>query len=65
MTPDLMLLGVTATFSAGTGWGVSYATGRRVRKELDEHVLSDTNFHLDIVDRLARIETKLDAITTK
>lgn len=65
MTPDFLLLGITATFSAGTGWGVSYASTRRVSKEFDKHVIDDNQLHIQIIDRLARIETKLDAVTKK
>lgn len=76
ITPDFMLLGLTAGVSAGTAWGVGVGTIRRVSKSFDAHVESDDKvqaniaselqkYRLETTDRLARIETKLDALRTK
>ena len=59
------LLGVVG--SAGIAFGINRAGVNRaqewvkdVNDELDAHVKADNVIHLELVDRLARIETKID-----
>lgn len=63
---------IIGVFTAGAAWGGSQAAlnGTRSRvKKLEEwserHEAKDDNFQLDAIDRLARIETKLDVLTEK
>ena len=53
--------------SASVAFGVAKAKGnsnekwlRDVNSQLDQHVQEDNKIHLDVVDRLARIEVKID-----
>ena len=53
--------------SAGVAFGVAKAKGnsnarwlKDVNSQLDQHVQEDNKIHLDVVDRLARIEVKID-----
>jgi hypothetical protein len=53
--------------SGGVAWGMVKATLNgtkdrvvRISDMLDEHVKADTKAQFELIDRLARIETKLD-----
>ena len=55
--------------SGGIAWGGMYASIKGVKAEqidakvaLTRHVEADQAVQIDMVDRLARIETKLDAL---
>ena len=56
----LMVAGLSGVGSGGVAWGITSATTKRTRKDLDDHISQDAVFHADAIDRLARIETKLD-----
>lgn len=63
---------IGACLAGGTAWGGAKVAlnGTRERvKEIQEglnkHVIDDHSIQTDTVDRLARIETKLDVITSQ
>lgn len=62
MTLDLSILlalsGILVT--GGAAWGGASAALRGLRKQFDEHTQSDNELQRDILDRLIRIETKLE-----
>lgn len=68
MEPDPQVLALlTVIGSLGVAWGVSKARSAsqeekiaRIDKTLNQHVIDDHHIQLETVDRLARIETKLD-----
>jgi hypothetical protein len=65
----LLIAGVSAIGGGGVAWGTVTSSLRGVRKEqlevkdaLAKHTAADLVVQVDMVDRLARIETKLDAL---
>lgn len=68
----LMIAGPTAIVSLGAAWGGAKAalngTRRRVRsleEDLSEHKKDSFQNHIDAVERLARLETKIDMLLEK
>ena len=64
-----MLPWLTIVGSAGAAWGsvqISVSTSKaKIKETADElarHAREDADLHLDVVDRLARIETKIDQL---
>lgn len=69
MAPETVAL-VGVVGSIGVAYGVVKATNIHLRtwiqglnRELDQHKIEDNMVHLEVVDRLARIETKIDALS--
>lgn len=58
----LLFMGATAIGSGGVSYGVTAVRSKDTRKDLDAHVLKDEAFHTDSIDRLARLETKIDLL---
>lgn len=68
VTPELIAILGTAVVG-GIGFGATELRARNnreridgINKELDAHVIHTHVVHLEVVDRLARIETKLDTV---
>lgn len=68
LDPQFIAL-VSVIGGAGAAWGVSKATQKSTRdwlesvdKKLDKHIEDDRIVQLEVVDRLARIETKIDRL---
>jgi hypothetical protein len=51
--------------SAGASYGITAYKAKTVATRLEKHESDDTKFHTETIDRLARIETKLDALIEK
>jgi hypothetical protein len=64
MAPDIyyyVMLG-SLVGSGGVAWGTARTTVARNERTLDKHIDDDNKVHKDSIDRLARIETKLDIL---
>ena len=67
-TAALIAIGTTA-LGGGVAWGTRGAQVKNVKEDVveikadfKEHEAEDRVIHTEIVDRLARIETKIDAL---
>lgn len=58
----LGIFGVSSLAGGGVAWGVVSTRVGDTKKRLEEHEKADTAFHTKTIDRLARIETKIDRL---
>lgn len=70
--PEVLLMGATAVGSLGAAWGGAKVAlngtrsrVQRIESVLDEHIDEDEQLNRDSIDRLARLETKIDILLQK